>query len=207
MRKNFLIDMGFTLEVIEKKCYFKAHEDANKAYVEQRKLVKQTKAALAKPDGTTSKGTGSSIRKSSKKPKETAATASQPDPVLQAEYVSAIEEAKEAAEKAKAKIELAAVDMFQLYANLLSINAKYTLNKVIHKQTQSDPYTDLQGCSRKGPSCKSLHDCMTYHLLTVFPNNAAEQIRYYITNVLKKPQHISMQQFVQCVEQLNSYIM
>jgi hypothetical protein len=38
------------------------------------------------------------------------------------------------------------------------------------------------------------------------PNNAAEQERCYITNVLKKPQHVSMHQFVQHVEQLNSYI-
>jgi hypothetical protein len=41
----------------------------------------------------------------------------------------------------------------------------------------------------------------------VFPNNAAEQERYYITNVLKKPQGISICQFMQPVEQLNSYIL
>jgi hypothetical protein len=46
---------------------------------------------------------------------------------------------------------------------------------------------------------------MMFHLLTVFPNNGAEQERYYITNVLKKPQHISVHQFgVQHVEQLNA---
>jgi hypothetical protein len=45
-----------------------------------------------------------------------------------------------------------------------------------------------------------------FHLLTVFPNSAAEQERYYITNVLKKPQHVSIWQFVQSVDQLNSYI-
>ncbi len=45
-----------------------------------------------------------------------------------------------------------------------------------------------------------------FHLLTVFPNNAAEQERYYITNVLKKPERVSICQFVQRVEQLNSYI-
>ena len=73
--------MGSALEAIEKKSYFKAHKDANKAYVEQRNLVKQAKAALAKLDGATSHGTGSS-RKSNKKLKETAATASQTDPAL-----------------------------------------------------------------------------------------------------------------------------
>ncbi len=50
----------------------------------------------------------------------------------------------------------------------------------------------------------SRHNAMAYD--TVFPNNAAEQERYYLTNMLKKPQHISVHQFVQHVEQLNSYI-
>ena len=46
-----------------------------------------------------------------------------------------------------------------------------------------------------------------FYLLTVFPNSATEQERYYITNMLKKLQCISILQFVQCVEQLNSYIL
>ena len=60
MCKAFLIHVVSTLEAVEKKGYFKAHKDANKAYVEQRKLVKQVKATLVKLDRTTSKGTGSS---------------------------------------------------------------------------------------------------------------------------------------------------
>jgi hypothetical protein len=39
--------VGSALEAIKKKGYFKAHKDANKAYVEQRDLVKQAKATLA----------------------------------------------------------------------------------------------------------------------------------------------------------------
>jgi hypothetical protein len=46
---------------------------------------------------------------------------------------------------------------------------------------------------------------MMFHLLPIFPNNAAEQERYYLTNVLKIPQCISVHQFGQHVEQLNSY--
>jgi hypothetical protein len=34
----------------------------------------------------------------------------------------------------------------------------------------------------------------------------AEQEKYYITNVLKKPQRINIRQFVRHVEQLNAYI-
>ena len=100
--------------------------------------------------------------------------------------------------------------MFQLCANLLSINARYAWNKIVQEQTNADPYTDLQGLTRKGPrgvSRQLFEDCVTFHLLTKFPNNAAEQERYYITNVLKKPQRVSICQFVQRVEQLNFYIL
>jgi hypothetical protein len=40
----------------------------------------------------------------------------------------------------------------------------------------------------------------------MFPINAAEQEKYYITNVLKKPQHVNVRQFVWRVEQFNAYI-
>jgi hypothetical protein len=52
---------------------------------------------------------------------------------------------------------------------------------------------------------KTTSDVM-FHLLTVFPINAAEQEKYYITNVLKKPQCINLRQFVHRIEQLNAYI-
>jgi hypothetical protein len=55
-------------------------------------------------------------------------------------------------------------------------------------------------------SCESFTNCIMFHLLTVFPINAAEQEKYYISNVLKKPQRINMCQFVHRGEQLNAYI-
>ncbi len=39
----------------------------------------------------------------------------------------------------------------------------------------------------------------------MFPKNAAEQEKYYLSNVLKKPQRVGVSQFVQRIEQLNSY--
>jgi hypothetical protein len=45
-----------------------------------------------------------------------------------------------------------------------------------------------------------------FHLLTAFPINTAEQEKYYILNVLKKPQRLNVHQFVRCVAQLNAYI-
>jgi hypothetical protein len=63
--------------------------------------------------------------------------------------------------------------------------------------------------SRKGPrelTLESFSNCVMFHLLTVFPNNAAEQEKYYLLNVLKKPQSVGICQFVQCIEQLNAYL-
>ncbi len=62
---------------------------------------------------------------------------------------------------------------------------------------------------RKGPrglSRDSFDKCIMFHLLTVFPNNAAEQEKYYLSNVLKKPQSVGICQFVQYVEQLKVYV-
>jgi hypothetical protein len=46
-----------------------------------------------------------------------------------------------------------------------------------------------------------------FHLLTVFPNSAAEQEKYYLSNMLKKPQRVGIRQFVQRIEHLNAYVM
>jgi hypothetical protein len=65
------------------------------------------------------------------------------------------------------------------------------LNKIVREQTEADPFKDLQGVSRKDPrglSWESFDDCVMFHLLTEFPNKAAEQEKYYLSNVLKKPQ-------------------
>jgi hypothetical protein len=106
--------------------------------------------------------------------------------------------------------EATATKMFQFYANLLSSYAKYAWNKIVREQTEADPYKDLKGVSKKGPrglSCESFDECVMFHPLNVFLNNAAEQEKYYLSNMLKKPQRVGIHQFIQHVEQLNAYIM
>jgi hypothetical protein len=49
-------------------------------------------------------------------------------------------------------------------------------------------------------TCNLFDYSMMFHLLTMFPINAAEQEKYYITNVLKKPQRVNVRQFVCQVE-------
>ncbi len=145
-----------------------------------------------------------------KDPKETTVEASnESSAALRAKTKAELEQALEAVGEATTQHDKVAADMFQLYANFLSVDTRYAWNKIVHEQTEANPYMDLQGLTKKGPpgmSRKSFEYCFMFHLLIVFPNKAAEQERYYITNVLKKPQRVSICQFVQPVEQLNSYI-
>ncbi len=130
-------------------------------------------------------------------------------PELCEEYKVIYKKAILAKETAKNQKDAAATKMFQFYANLLSSDAKYAWNKIVLEQMDMDPYKDLKGVSRKGPRGllqESFDDCIMFHLLTVFPNNAAEQEKYYLSNMLKKPQRVGIHRFVQCVEQLNAYV-
>ncbi len=128
---------------------------------------------------------------------------------MKAGFQADLEKAKKAMEDAKGAMTAAASQMFAFYSNLLSPESKYLWNKIVSKQMESNPFVNLQGVSLEEPrgmSCKWFNDCVMFHLLIAFPINAAEQEKYYITNVLKKPQRVSVHQFVHPVEQLNAYI-
>ncbi len=151
----------------------------------KRKVVKQAKAALAFLTALTSKGkkvsekasAKKSPEKASQKTKEGTALPDAPAPELSNEYQAIYDKANFAKETAKNKREAAATKMFQFYANSLSLDAKYTWNKIVKEQLEADPFKDLQGVSRKGPrglSQELFDDCGMFHLLTVFPNNTAE---------------------------------
>jgi hypothetical protein len=186
-------------------------------------VAKQAKAALALFTAPTSEGKKTSDKASEKEPakkssekeraskntKEGAALAKAPAPELCNEYQALYNKATFAKETTKNKRKAAATEMFQFYTNLLSSDAKYTWNKIVREQTEADPFKDLQGASRKGPwglSCESSDECIMFHLLTVFPNNPAEQEKYCRSNMLKKPQRVGICQYLQCIEQLNAYV-
>jgi hypothetical protein len=120
-----------------------------------------------------------------------------------------LEKAKKAMEDAKSVMTTATSQMFMFYSNLLSPESKYSWNKFVSEQTERDPFVNLQGVSLEGPrgmSHKLFNNCLMFHLLTAFSINASEQEKYYISNVLKKPQRVNVGQFVHHVEQLNAYI-
>jgi hypothetical protein len=215
--------MSSALNAIKKQGTFKAYKEARETYVEQKEVAKQVKAALALFTAPTSEGKKASKKasekepakkssekeKASKKTKEGAALANAPAPEFCNEYQALYIKATFVKETAKNKRKATATQVFQFYANLLSLDAKYAWNKIVREQTEADPFKDLQGMSRKGQRgllCESFDKCIMFHLLTVFPNNAAEQEKYYLSNILKKPQRVGINQFVQHVEQLNAYV-
>jgi hypothetical protein len=113
---------------------------------------------------------------------------------------------KKKAQEAKAT---AAEGFFLLYANLLSKDARFRWDKIVASQVGAAPWTDIQGNKYEKERCKSMEtfqDCITFHLLDMFPGDAAKQQRYYISNVLKKPQRVPVRYFFQRVEHLNGYL-
>jgi hypothetical protein len=128
---------------------------------------------------------------------------------MKAGFQADLMKAKKAMEDAKGTMIAATSQMFAFYLNLFSPKSKYSWNKIISEQTESNPFVNLQGVSLEGPrgmSCKLFNNCVMFYLLTAFPINTAEQEKYYIMNVLKKPQCVNVRQFVHPVEQLNAYI-
>ncbi len=73
------------------------------------------------------------------------------DDQMKANFLSDLEEAKKAHCIAKGAMTTAASKMFTFYSNLLSPESKYTWNKIVSEQTESDPYVNLQGDTLQGP--------------------------------------------------------
>jgi hypothetical protein len=97
---------------------------------------------------------------------------------MKAGFLEDLEKAKQAQSTANGAMTAAASKMLTFYSNLLSPESKYSWNKIVGKQTESDPYVNLQGDSLEGPrgmSHELFNDCVMFHLLTAFPINTAEQ--------------------------------
>jgi hypothetical protein len=214
------------LDAMKKRGHFIDYNKTQKAYEEAAKAAELAEAGLALLKGTSEKSSKRKLKKKAKAKeaaKEALAKAQETKPEtkeaheasaatedsMKAGFQVDLKKAMQAQETAQGAMTAAATLMFAFYSNLLSPKSKYAWNKIVVEQTEGNPYVNLQGVSLEGPrgmSCKSFNDCMMFHLLTAFPINAAEQEKYYISNVLKKPQRVNVHQFVHRVEQLNAYI-
>jgi hypothetical protein len=222
-REAFLMHVTVVLDAIKKHGHFQDYEKAEKVHKEAKKAVESARAALSLLDGSRTKAKKLRKKKAREAAEKTLAKALDSESEakvakeasevngnsMKAGFLEDLEKAKQAQSTAKGTITAAASKMFRFYLNLLSLESKYLWNKIVSEQTESDPYVNLQGDALEGPrgmSHKLFNDCVMFHLLTAFPINAAEQEKYYISNVLKKPQRINVRQFVRHVEKLNAYI-
>ena len=109
-----------------------------------------------------------------------------------------LEQSRETAEK-----------LFSMYANLLSTEKRMAWDKIVERQCGVAGWTDLKGVRHEKPrlkTMKSFLDCTKHHVLTMFPRDAAEVEKNYISQVIRKPNRIPVRNFFTRVEQLNSYI-
>ncbi len=118
--------MGSAREAIEKKGYFKSFEEHSDNYSEKREKVKELKKQLealkealaAQPQEEDPKGTAAGADGNS-------------SATLHAETKAELKQAALAAKEATTLRDKVAAVMFQLYANLLSVSAKYAWNKIV----------------------------------------------------------------------------
>jgi hypothetical protein len=212
-QEAFFMHMTVVLDAIKKRCTFEDYEKAQKAYVEANKAAESAEAGLAPLNGISTGSKKDHKKKAHARTQETKSETKEAEEVtnvtedsMKAGYQVDLEKAKKATEDAQGAMTAAASQLFTFYSNLLSPESKYSWNKIVSEQMESNPFVNLQGVSLEGPrgmSHKLFYNCIMFHLLTAFPINAAEQEKYYITNVLKKPQHVNVCEFLRCVEKLN----
>jgi hypothetical protein len=79
----------------------------------------------------------------------------------------------------------------------------------MNEMHMKNPWIGIDGKSNKGIHVKSwisFMDCIELHKLTVFPADAAEKQRYYMQQTIKKPQRVTVHQFVSRMGILNDYL-
>jgi hypothetical protein len=112
------------------------------------------------------------------------------DNLMKAGFQADLEKAKQTQETAQGAMTTATNLMFMFYLNLLSPKNKYTWNKIIVKQTEGDPYVNLQGVSLEGPrgmACKSFNDCVKFHLLTTQLSKKSTTSQTYLRSPSASP--------------------
>jgi hypothetical protein len=175
-REAFLMHVTAVLNAIKKRGHFYNYKKAGKDHKESTKAVESARAALSPLGGTGAKAKKSRKKKTkevekdatakvqdSKSDAKEAKDAPEANDKIKAGFLEDLETAKQAQRIAKGAMTVAANKMFAFYSNLLSPESKYTWNKIVGKQAESDPYVNLQGVSLEGPrgmSCKLFNDCM-----------------------------------------------
>jgi hypothetical protein len=82
-------------------------------------------------------------------------------------------------------------------------------DRIMNEMHTKNPWIGINSKSNKGIRVKSwisFMDCIELHKLTIFPADAAEKQRYYMQQTIKKPQRVTVRQFVSRMGILNDYL-
>jgi hypothetical protein len=82
-------------------------------------------------------------------------------------------------------------------------------DRIMNEMHTKNPWIGVNGKSNKGICVKSwilFMDCIELHKLTIFPADAAEKQCYYMQQMIKKPQQVTVRQFVSRMGVLNDYL-
>ncbi len=168
-REAFLMHVTAVLDAMKKHGHFNNYDRVQKAYEEAMKAAKSAEAGLAllkgTSAGTTSKRKKKALAKAKEAAKEALAKAHGTKPeakeaveapnvtedLMKDGFQADLEKARQARETAQGTMTAATNLMFTFYLNLPSPKSKYAWNKIIIKQTESNPFVNLQGVSLEGP--------------------------------------------------------
>jgi hypothetical protein len=175
------------LDAIKKRGHFLDYEKVEKVHKEAKKAVESARASLSLLNGTGAESKWFCKKKakeaaekalakaqdSKSEARESKEASKMNNNSMKTGFLEDLEKAKQAQSTAKGAMTAAASKMFMFYSNLLSPESKYLWNKIVGKQTESDPYVNLQGDSLEVPrgiSCELFNDCIMFHLFTAFPS-------------------------------------
>jgi hypothetical protein len=152
-REAFLMHVMAVLDAIKKRGHFQDYDKSEKVHEEVKKAVESARAALSLLDGSGTKAKRfrkKKAREAAKKAlakaldsKSEAKEAKEASKVnndsMKAGFLEDLEKAKQVQSTAKGAMTATVSKMFTFYLNLLSPESKYSWNKIVSKQTDSDP--------------------------------------------------------------------
>ncbi len=98
---------------------------------------------------------------------------------------------------------------YKLFCCFVVGEAQTQWDRIVNKIHTKNLWIGVNGKSNKGIHVRSwisFMDCIELHKLTVFPADAAEKQRYYMQQMIKKPQRVMVHQFVSHMGILNNYL-
>ncbi len=98
---------------------------------------------------------------------------------------------------------------YKLFRCFIVGKAQTNWDRIVNEMHTKNPWVGVNGKSNKVlcmHSWISFIDCIKLHKLTIFPADAAKKQRYYMQQMIKKSQRVTVHQFVSLMGVLNDYL-